>query len=709
MKIDLHCHTKKIKKGDAETRNVSVELFKQKIEDADIKIIAITNHNHFDIDQYYKFRESVQNCCQVWPGVELDVQGKSGKNGHMIVVANPDNVSGFGGAVNAMVKDQNVDTVTFSLTEVFNALDKYDVVYIFHVHKAPAVDDSDIDELRSLVEKETRIFSEPSNLRTLGVFANLGGNVIIGSDVHNWNNYEKSNFSELRLPVSSFSQFCMLAERDETVVMTLLGDRKFGSLTAHPYSGIDLTLTLYKDVNIIFGQKGTGKSEILKTLITALQNQGVQCQTYIGGERESQFKEFLDTTDMKRECSSVGALECKEEFDHVLSFTDHRPTLLGEYFDWYATKDHNANKRRMQITESAFLSVPDKTRYDQIHIDFDIVQNLCHFWNKLNAEQYLSLEEIECLNALLIKLSGASKDQLLTEFAKYESVELANKSITQIKQIADKHSNTKSKPASTGFLEYANKRISLKKDVDSILANINDKCSIEREPIGYLENKGNIYVQGTYRMLCDKSRTEEFRCGIKKLRQSKNLLQKISSGWYEVDIVDSLAEFQTLCNEESINSTVSYIGLSKKVVVESGEEYNPSSGEKSILLLQKVLSSPADAYLLDEPELGMGNSYIDATIRPKLTSLAKQRKIVVVATHNANLAVRTLPYCSILRTHDGGKYSTYAGNPFHDHLVNIENASDIKSWKNESMHTLEGGSEAFYERKEIYESSTVQS
>ena len=125
--------------------------------------------------------------------------------------------------------------------------------------------------------------------------------------------------------------------------------------------------------------------------------------------------------------------------------------------------------------------------------------------------------------------------------------------------------------------------------------------------------------------------------------------------------------------------------------------------------MQKVLSSPADAYLLDEPELGMGNSYIDATIRPKLTSLAKQRKIVVVATHNANLAVRTLPYCSILRTHDGGKYSTYAGNPFHDHLVNIEDASDIKSWKNESMHTLEGGSEAFYERKEIYESSTVQS
>lgn len=41
MKIDLPCHTKK---GDAPTRNVTPELFRQKVELADVKIIAITNH-----------------------------------------------------------------------------------------------------------------------------------------------------------------------------------------------------------------------------------------------------------------------------------------------------------------------------------------------------------------------------------------------------------------------------------------------------------------------------------------------------------------------------------------------------------------------------------------------------------------------------------------------------------------------------------------
>ena len=48
MKIDLHCHTKKTKSGDPDTRNVTSELFCQKIMDAVIKIAAITNHNHFD-------------------------------------------------------------------------------------------------------------------------------------------------------------------------------------------------------------------------------------------------------------------------------------------------------------------------------------------------------------------------------------------------------------------------------------------------------------------------------------------------------------------------------------------------------------------------------------------------------------------------------------------------------------------------------------
>ena len=61
-------------------------------------------------------------------------------------------------------------------------------------------------------------------------------------------------------------------------------------------------------------------------------------------------------------------------------------------------------------------------------------------------------------------------------------------------------------------------------------------------------------------------------------------------------------------------------------------------------------------------------------------------------------------YISILRTHENGVYKTYIGNPFYDELRNINDETDTKNWTQESMHTLEGGKNAFYDRKDIYES-----
>lgn len=65
MKIDLHCHTLKCKNGDGEKRNVTAELFKEKIELADVQIVGVTNHNYFDKKQYNELKEIVQDFCEV--------------------------------------------------------------------------------------------------------------------------------------------------------------------------------------------------------------------------------------------------------------------------------------------------------------------------------------------------------------------------------------------------------------------------------------------------------------------------------------------------------------------------------------------------------------------------------------------------------------------------------------------------------------------
>lgn len=53
MKIDLHVHTKKCKSGDSEKRNASVALFTEKVGLSGVSVLGITNHNHFDLEQYF--------------------------------------------------------------------------------------------------------------------------------------------------------------------------------------------------------------------------------------------------------------------------------------------------------------------------------------------------------------------------------------------------------------------------------------------------------------------------------------------------------------------------------------------------------------------------------------------------------------------------------------------------------------------------------
>lgn len=207
-------------------------------------------------------------------------------------------------------------------------------------------------------------------------------------------------------------------------------------------------------------------------------------------------------------------------------------------------------------------------------------------------------------------------------------------------------------------------------------------------------------------MLCDDSKAKEYPSIISSLKEARSLLSNIHDSIFTDSLPTYITSFNEICSDKSFTSTKVFLGVSKQIVTEDKREYSPSNGERGILLLQQKLSREADAYFLDEPELGMGNSYIDSNIRPIISDLAKRHKIVVVATHNANLAVRTLPYMSIFRAHKNGDYFTYTGNPFNDALININDSSDFLNWTVESMHTLEGGKEAFYERKNIYESNS---
>lgn len=703
MLIDLHCHTKKIKQGDASTRNVKVDKFVEKVLQANVKIVAITNHNHFDYEQYCEFREATNAFCEIWPGVELDIKGKN-KRGHLVVIANPINAEYFSEVVSEMIGDENPDLCLFDLKTVYEKLDKCDVIYIPHFHKEPKLCESDIEELNSLLKDKNRLFKETSDYRSLGVYANYDYSVIIGSDVQNWDEYEKSTFADLRLSVSGFKQFCLLAKKDKVFINTLLNNKHAEELLVSPYENVNLKLKIYTDINIIFGQKGTGKSEILKSLKECYAQRSISCNSYAGSEKEEDFSKLLKTDDLYRDVKELQAENCTNEFEFLQKWEDKLPIQLKKYMDWHETKDNNGNKRRMRITDSAALSFKDTKEYESIDRDFKcLVKNIVNNIKEIDLDKYIPNEKEELMKILSL-LKNNIYEKLVSEWREIEATKLTNTSLHIIKKIADKCSDTVSKPSTTGFEEFAMNRIKLKENMDKIYKNLGAKEKNTLTLIGEIEDKGKIYIQSKYRMLCKDSKKEEFKVRINKLKELRRNLDDIHNNYYKYDVTEIINKANNLAYEENVKNIDCFLGISKIVVTKENEKYSPSNGERGILLLQKLLKEDSDVYILDEPELGMGNSYINNTIVPQLVDLAKQRKTIIVATHNANIAVRTLPYMSIYRVHKNGEYYTYIGNPFSDELFNLENENEVKNWTKESMHTLEGGKNAFYERKDIYES-----
>ncbi len=706
MRIDLHCHTMATKKGDPKSREVTPDLFCEKVSDANVEIVAITNHNTFDINQYKAIIKIIDENIQVWPGIELDIKSKFGNNWHLLVIANPKNVDDFSLSINKMINGRSPDTFEISFNEVYDFLNPHDVIYIPHIHKSPGINEEDRKSIEQHVENQDRIFYEPSDLRSLGVFANHGYKMMLGSDNKDWLTYEINTFPELRLRVTSFEQFCLFAERDINLIANILNNKESIEVIAKPHKDVDVKLRLYKEVNVLFGHKGTGKSEILKSLQTEFKRQGFDVVYYIGSDRDEQFNKFLDSKDTKRDLELVSANDCKEEIQLLNNWIDKTPTLLKEYINWKKSEELNRNKRKLLLTN--LMTLPDFATdlITESQNQFELIKKISNDIDKIQLEDFLNEQEINQLLTIINILKDRLKDKCQGNLIEKYSIDLTNYSIKKIKQLADAKTSTLSRPSTTGFRDFSEGRCELKRAIDRIIKNLNcEGVTTSDAYLGTLDEKGDFYIGTQYRMLCEASKKEEFEYrDFTRLKNAKQYLETLSKKYLDIDLMDTLIKLKDVFNALNLSDISNFLGISKKVIDAEKKDYMPSSGEKGMLMLHNILSSDGDVFLLDEPDLGMGNSYIDATIRPKISSLGKSGKIVVVATHNANIAVRTLPFVSVYREHVNGVYKTFVGNPFINTLSNLDDDNETLSWTETSLKVLEGSEEAFYERKRIYES-----
>ncbi|MCG8323479.1 MAG: hypothetical protein MI921_28545 [Cytophagales bacterium] len=710
MKIDVHVHTKKTKSGDSELRNIDKERFAEIIKTTDVKILAITNHNHFDHEQYVQFKNSLDGICQIWPGIELDII-EDGRRAHLIVIVNPKHSKVFSEKIRALLKDETEDTFAISLADTVKSFDDLDSIYIAHYHsKKPNLQDKEVDSLLELVSNKKRVLKEATNSISAGIYISHGHNSIYGSDVHDWGDYRNiaKKLPELRLPVESYDQFCLLLEKDVSTINTILDKKSKEIIQLNPFGVAELIdLDIYNDINIIFGSKGTGKTEILKSLSKYYNDSGFKTKVY-----ESSSMKLEDIYDLRgntynTSVDKYGIEECNEELELIRNATEKSVTSLSAYRRYFSTEETNRISKNLKIKN--FTPLDESSSQREFQEIITTLEEIKKFQIYIRTDDLLretiGEELFQKLSSLIDKILLKIKSESESRLMNFKSILLFNGLIRVFVAEISKKTGQPEKPIRTGFHEYASNRIDIERNINKIISNISKTIKPNLEYVGDLGEKGKLFCQTNLVIQNGKFTDSSFN-PIRKVTKTPQKkvavqLETISKYIYSNTLFEKIAKLNEIESSETINCISDLLLFSRHFSL-NDQVYTPSNGESSMVLLHNELLMDKEIYIIDEPEKSLGNDYISDVIVPLLKERAQLGRKIIIATHDANIAVRTLPYNSIYREHGVNGYFTYTGNPFSNNLVCMTKGNPDLDWKEISMKTLEGGKEAFGERGKIY-------
>lgn len=713
MKIDIHTHTRQCKSGDAPTREISAEDFCATIRATDVGIVAITNHNVFDADQYNEISEGLGTDTQVWPGVELDIIEQT-QRGHMLVIVAPTHAAQFANAVETLTTGFTPDNFTAQIAQVLDAFDKLNPLYVAHYkQKKPNLTDEAIQTLAERTAQPHCVLKEVTNSISAGIYISHGYPSIYGSDVQNWEKYVElsEELPDLRLPVDSFEHFCLLLKKDPTTINTALSRKTSDELELEPFGdGATVNLQVFNDINVVFGPKGTGKSCILKAIARHYAEQGMDARVF-----ESASDKLDEIFDLKGKELTVNLNNhninyCADEIKALREASEAHVTSLTKYLAYFSSKTTNRNARKLKLKDIE----PDqegspKREFEEFdHAEARTAEFVAFLAEDERVAAELDEADTQELSRILDKLLQQLRERKWAGFVRWKEVTLLNSAIKLFRDEVSRKTGTPAKPTTTGFRKYAFNRIAIEANAMAVVKSLSASILKDRKAIGSLgAEKGelSLVTEFVFQTGDITDSTLKSVTSVKKGTQKSfaKCVTKIRDSAYKDDLFEAIAQLNDIEDVEEVIAVYELL-LFRKYFALQGRPYEPSSGEASMLMLQKELQVDRDIYILDEPERSLGNEYISSVIVPMIKERASAGKKVVISTHDANIAVRTLPYASIYRCHGAAGYSTYLGNAFTNDLVNADNG-DRLDWKAVSMKTLEGGQVAFGERGKIYGNS----
>ncbi|WP_288462543.1 histidinol-phosphatase [uncultured Chryseobacterium sp.] len=661
-KIDLHTHTISTVSDSDFTFDISKVI--DYVEKLEIDALAITNHNVFDIKQYYQIKNSI--LIPVFPGIEIDLEG-----GHILVITDFDEfeVSNFEQKCNQVSDKIKTNTDFLTLDEfksIFTELGKY--ILIPHYDKSPSIKAETIAALNphitagevASIAKFRRLYKQDGELVP-----------VLFSDMR-----FKSDLKDF----STRHTFFDLNDISLAGIKSCLNDKSKISLSKEDgndfFQATDDGLKLSTGLNIILGERSSGKTVTLNKIASSSGNaKYIEQFSLLQNDEEN----FNKTNDHRLSIVYNRYLkEFKAVVEDILQIDLKRNHLnLEAYLESlkkYATESEKKDlySKCLLFNESTFID-NDYTNLDKL-ID-SVIFLLENSEYQDIIVKYITTENLKkLLNELLEKAINSKVEN--------EEKKWLNSIINEIQREL-RIKTTSSFVENIDFYDLAIQEMKIAKFNEVVSEIINERIINE-------ENLGKFSIITTTSKISGAS-------DLQKIGRDKKAYSPAFSIYSKP--YDYLLKLKEIGVEEATIYNY-FIKIESETLNSDG--FKVSGGERSEFnLIHEIKDATKfDILLIDEPESSFDNLFLKKEINSLIKDISLLMPVVVV-THNSTVGASIKPnFIAITQKNIENKeivYRIFSGYPSDKELI-CSDGTRIRNYDT-ILNCLEAGVEAYTERQ----------
>lgn len=671
IKADFHIHTSPFK-YEPRQFSFSIETLIEYVDSSKLDAIAITNHNHFNEEQFSEIVNLIDSIA-IFPGIEIDIE-----RGHLIAIARNEILDSFIISCKKVEERINSQDDYISVDDFKSFFPYYkDLLLIPHYMKDPFLSENIIQKFEGSitageVSSPKKFMSCKSKKDSLVP--------VLFSDLRVENDANRKAFPNKNTYID-------IHNTTFETIKTALTDKNKVFLNKDKMSNVfeyttDGSLASTK-LNVIIGKRSSGKTYNLDRVWDTRDTNGksihyIKQFSLTGDSEESRFNELRS-----KEIDSIisSYLSSLKRVTNVALSIDlnKRHRDLQEYIEslkQYANNlELNDEYSKTALFDEILFNYQDKDDIKEIIKSVKVL--ISTEKNKDLIQAYLGIDNLKkLLSALLLRY----KEQLIEK----ELHDITDRIVKTIKERL-KNKSALVPPSDIDVfsvfydLEFARRFNQL-------------VSSIKTEKIVYQEEVQRFSLFARRRSYTS----------VTDIKNHVDPLPSISDPYkhfYAKDAFAFIHELKKLgVSEDRIYRCI--IAVDVELRNHDGKELSGGERAEFNLIREIQNSSGFDVLLIDEPEASFDNPFIYENVIELLKEMS-EKITIFVSTHNNTIGLLMKPNMIIYTEKENGKYYTYHGEIGDEELLSPEGKT-VSSY-DKIISVMEASDQAYSERRTIYE------